>query len=235
MECSHSTETLHAGQEPFVLCSGRHQVAAELDRQPRAALRNAWRSERKVQQCGRIDLTIPNPVPSSPAYPTNPSGSIWFAGLNWARSKSLRDQDHRDASPRFRVHTYPELGLPRRRGAIRYPVERGYRGRSDGLWLRLRLSQLVRRCGQFVHSSTTTPVVQLSGSGANLPVVTGAAARNPLSYITPANPQGSGGTIPYTPYHLPIQNGWQWTAGVQRRLPGNMVAEDQYVGSHWSA
>jgi hypothetical protein len=76
-------------------------------------------------------------------------------------------------------------------------------------------------------------VVQLSGSGANLPVVTGAAARNPLSYITPANPQGSGGTIPYTPYHLPIQNGWQWTAGVQRRLLGNTVVEAQYVGSHW--
>jgi hypothetical protein len=87
--------------------------------------------------------------------------------------------------------------------------------------------------GSASTSSTTTPVVQLSGSGANLPVLTGAAARNPLSYITPATPQGSDGTIPYTPYHLPIQNGWQWTAGVQRRLPANMVAEAQYVGSHW--
>jgi hypothetical protein len=28
-------------------------------------------------------------------------------------------------------------------------------------------------------------------------------------------------------------NGWQWTAGVQRRLPANMVVEGQYVGSHW--
>jgi hypothetical protein len=28
-------------------------------------------------------------------------------------------------------------------------------------------------------------------------------------------------------------NGWQWTGSVQRRLPGNMVAEGQYVGSHW--
>ena len=88
--------------------------------------------------------------------------------------------------------------------------------------------------GSATTSSTTTPVVQLSGTGANLPVLRGAAARNPLSYITPANPQGSGGTIPYTPYSLPIQNGWQWTLGVQRRLPGNMVAEGQYVGSHWS-
>jgi hypothetical protein len=82
-------------------------------------------------------------------------------------------------------------------------------------------------------SSTTAPVVQLSGSGSNLVILNGAAARDPLSYITPANPQGSGGSIPYTPFHLPIQNGWQWMAGVQRRLPGNMVVEAQYVGSHW--
>lgn len=80
--------------------------------------------------------------------------------------------------------------------------------------------------------TATTPVVQLSGSGSNLPVIKGAAARNPLSYITPASPQGSG-SIPFTPYELPIQNGWQWTVGVQRTLPGGMVAEAQYVGSHW--
>jgi hypothetical protein len=73
------------------------------------------------------------------------------------------------------------------------------------------------------------PVVQLSGTGAGLPTIAG---RNPASYITPATPQGSG-FIPYTPYNLPIMNGWQWTAGVQRRLPANMVVEAQYVGSHW--
>src|SRR5258708_4221066 len=75
-------------------------------------------------------------------------------------------------------------------------------------------------------------VVQLSGTGAGLPLVVG-PDRNPADYITPATPQG-GGLIPYTPYNLPIMNGWQWTAGVQRRLPANMVVEGQYVGSHWS-
>jgi hypothetical protein len=73
------------------------------------------------------------------------------------------------------------------------------------------------------------PVVQLSGSGAGLPTISG---RNPASYITPASPQGNG-FIPYTPYNLPMMNGWQWTAGVQRRLPARMVVEAQYAGNHW--
>src|SRR6202035_3225701 len=45
--------------------------------------------------------------------------------------------------------------------------------------------------------------------------------------------QGNG-FIPYTPFNLPLMNGWQWTAGVQRRLPANMVVEAQYVGNHWN-
>jgi hypothetical protein len=74
-------------------------------------------------------------------------------------------------------------------------------------------------------------VVQLSGTGAGLPLVVG-PDRNPAHYITPAQPQGNG-LIPYTPYNLPIMNGWQWTASVQRRLPAKMVVEGQYLGSHW--
>jgi hypothetical protein len=79
--------------------------------------------------------------------------------------------------------------------------------------------------GTASTGSATTPVVQLSGSGAGLPIVSG---RNPALY----NGQGNG-FIPYTPYDLPVMNGWQWTGSVQRRLPGNMVAEGQYVGSRW--
>ena len=68
--------------------------------------------------------------------------------------------------------------------------------------------------------------MQLSGTGAALPVISGSQDRNPAVY----NGQGN---LPYTPYHLPIMDGWQWTASVQRRLPAKMVLEAQYVGSHW--
>src|SRR6202453_70079 len=187
----------------------------------------------KYNNAGGFDPTIPNPVPGTPTYPVNTNGSIWFAGLNGARTKSFATK----------TIVMPRLGFAYTPTQIW--VFRGGVGQFATLWSEDTVGgvmgfgsgcgfpNLCGAVGSSSTSSTTTPVVQLSGSGENLPVVTGAAARNPLSYITPANPQGSGGTIPYTPYHLPIQNGWQWTGGVQRRLPGNMVAEAQYVGSHW--
>jgi hypothetical protein len=182
-------------------------------------------STEKYNNAGGFDPTIANPVPSTPMYPTNPNGSIWFAGLNGARNKSFATK----------TIVMPRLGFAYT--PTQTWVFRGGVGQFATLWSEDTVGGVMGfgsgATGSSSTSSTTIPVVQLSGSGANLPVVTGAAARTPLSYITPANPQGSGGTIPYTPYHLPIQNGWQWTAGVQRRLPGNMVAEGQYVGSHW--
>src|SRR6202030_3850637 len=73
--------------------------------------------------------------------------------------------------------------------------------------------------GTGVTGSTTAnigqpPVVQLSGTGAALPVVSGAEDRNPAAYNGQEN-------IPYPPYNLPIMDGWQWTASAQRRLPAN--------------
>lgn len=183
---------------------------------------------------GGFDPTLTDPVASTTANPVNSLGSIWFAGLNGARNQSYATK----------TIVMPRLGF----AWTMSPnwVVRGGVGQYASLWSMdtvggvmgfgsgCGVPNLCGAVGSSTTSSTTTPVVQLSGSGSNLPVLTGAAARNPVAYITPATtPQGSGGTIPYTPYHLPIQNGWQWTVGVQRRLPGNMVAEAQYVGAHW--
>jgi hypothetical protein len=187
-------------------------------------------SSEKYNNAGGFDPTIADPLGSSyvsgaTTYPLNTQGSIWFAGLNGARTQSYETK----------TQVMPRLGF----AWTMSPnwVLRGGVGQFASLWSEDTVGGPMGfgsgSVGSATSSSTTTPVVQLSGSGANLPVLTGAAARNPLSYITPASPQGSGGTIPYTPYSLPIQNGWQWTAGVQRRLPGNLVAEGQYVGSHW--
>ncbi len=190
-------------------------------------------STEKYNNAGGFDPTLADPVASTSAYPVNSLGSMWFAGLNGERRQSYATK----------TLVMPRLGF----AWTMSPdwVIRGGVGQYASLWSMdtvggvmgfgsgCGVPGLCGAVGSTTTSSTTTPVVQLSGSGANLPVVTGAAARNPLSYITPANPQGSGGSIPYTPFHLPIQNGWQWTVGVQRRLPGNMVAEAQYVGSHW--
>jgi Carboxypeptidase regulatory-like domain/TonB dependent receptor len=69
------------------------------------------------------------------------------------------------------------------------------------------------------------PVVQLSGTGSNLPFVH--ASTNAGAY----NGQG-GGNIPYMPYYLPVGKVYQWSMNIQRQLGGGMVVEAAYVGSH---
>lgn len=176
---------------------------------------------------GGFDPNLPNPVASpGPGYPVNSMGSIWFAGLNGARTQNFETK----------TIVMPRLGFawqPTNKWVVRGGV-----GQYSSLWSMdtvggpLGFGSGVT--GNYATTSTTTPVVQLSGTGTNLPTISG---RNPASYILPTIndvvvPQGNG-FIPYTPYDLPIMNGWQWTAGVQRTLPWKMVAEAQYVGSHW--
>jgi hypothetical protein len=168
---------------------------------------------------GGFDPTIPNPVTSPP---TNPNGSIWFAGLNGARTQNFETK----------TKVMPRLGFAWQ--ATNNWVVRGGVGQYAALWsmdtVGGPLGFGTGITGTASANPGQPPVVQLSGTGAGLPTISG---RNPASYITPANPQGNG-FIPYTPFDLPIMNGWQWTASVQRRLPANMVVEAQYVGSHWN-
>lgn len=170
---------------------------------------------------GGFDPTLANPVPSTTQYPTNPLGSLWFASASGARNEAF--QTKTIVMPRFGFAWEPTDKW----------VVRGGVGQYSSLWSMDTAGGPVGFGSGLTGSQTANvgqaPVVQLSGSGANLAVLGGI---NPVSYITPATPQGSG-NIPYTPYSLPIMNGWQWTAGVQRRLPQNMVVEVQYVGSHW--
>jgi len=159
---------------------------------------------------GGFDPTLTNPV-------TNTPGSIWFAGLNGARTQSFETK----------AIAMPRLGFAWQ--ASNNWVVRGGVGQYSSLWSMdtvggpLGFGSGVT--GTASTASPTTPVVQLSGNGVGLPIIAG---RDPALY----NGQGNG-FIPYTPYHLPIMNGWQWTASVQRRLPANMVVEGQYVGNHW--
>ena len=160
---------------------------------------------------GGFDPTLTNPV-------TNTPGSIWFAGLNGARTQSFETK----------TKPMPRLGFAWQ--ASENWVIRGGVGQYASLWS-MDTAGGPLGFGTGVTGSTTAnigqpPVVQLSGTGAALPVVSGAEDRNPAAY----NGQGN---IPYTPYNLPIMDGWQWTASAQRRLPANMVVEAQYIGSHW--
>ena len=168
---------------------------------------------------GGFDPTLTNPI-------TNTPGSIWFAGLNGERTQSFQTK----------TIAMPRLGFAWQ--VSNNWVVRGGVGQYSSLWSMDTVGgPLGFGTGATGSASDPTstgnpfglgPVVQLSGTGANLPVISGANARNPAAY----NGQGNG-FLPYTPNNLPIMSGWQWTGSVQRRLPGNMVVEGQYVGSHW--
>jgi hypothetical protein len=173
---------------------------------------------------GGFDPTLINPV-------TNTLGTMWFAGLNGSRTQNFATK----------TKVMPRLGFAWQ--ASDNWVVRGGFGQYASLWSMdtvggpLGFGTGVTGTASANAAFTPTgvyigqsPVVQLSGTGAGLPTISG---RDPASYITPANPQGNG-FIPYTPYDLPIMAGWQWTASVQRRLPANMVVEAQYVGNHWN-
>src|SRR5216684_3526434 len=165
---------------------------------------------------GGFDPTLTNPI-------TNTPGSIWFGGLNGARTQSF--QTKTKVMPRLGIAWSPTNNW----------VLRGGVGQYSSLWSMDTVGGPLGFGSGSVGSAAgpvgPTPLVQLSGSGASLLATSYVAGpnRNPGAY----NGLGSGGVIPYTPYNLPIMNGWQWTAGIQRRLPANMVLEGQYVGSHW--
>jgi hypothetical protein len=80
-----------------------------------------------------------------------------------------------------------------------------------------------------------TPLIYLSSSAATaataLPYVMGSpAARQPLTYITPASPQ----SVTYTPYNVPIGRINEWTLSVEHQFAHDYAASVAYVGSHGS-
>ena len=162
---------------------------------------------------GGFDPTLTNPITGTP-------GSIWFAGLSGERTMCFKTQ-------------YP-IVMPRLGFAWSLTnnwVLRGGVGQYSAMWSSDTAGGEIgfgsASLGTASAAPGQPPVVQLSGTGANLPYIL--PSRNAADYNNEGN-----GFIPYMPYDLPAMKGWQWSGSVQRRLPGNMVIEAGYVGSHWN-
>jgi hypothetical protein len=69
-----------------------------------------------------------------------------------------------------------------------------------------------------------TPVVLLSGTGANLPYI-------PAS-TDPAAKNGAGNNINYAQFHQPVGGSYQWNIQAQRQINSNLVGSLAYIGTH---
>ena len=72
------------------------------------------------------------------------------------------------------------------------------------------------------NTSGITPVVSLSGTGANLPFSSNST--DPTVF--------NGQTVNYVQYHQPVGGSYQWNVEIQRQLSSDMVASLSYVASH---
>jgi len=82
------------------------------------------------------------------------------------------------------------------------------------------------------NGKTANPLISLSASAATAGpilnyVVGSPAARQPLTYITPANPQN----VTYTPYNVPVARINEWTVSVEHQFAHDYAASVAYVGS----
>jgi hypothetical protein len=163
----------------------------------------------QYNEAGGFNPNLTDPTTGKPGY-------IWFAGLNGAPTDSFKTQ-------------YP-IVMPRLGFAWSLTdkwVVRGGVGQYSAMWSGDTAGGEIgfgtESTGNAAASAGQPPVVQLDGTGANLPY--SLLGRIPSLY--------NGQAPPYYPYDLPAMKGWQWSGSVQRRLPGNMVLEAAYVGSHW--
>jgi hypothetical protein len=85
------------------------------------------------------------------------------------------------------------------------------------------------------NGTGSNPLISLSASAATAGpilnyVVGSPAARQPLTYITPASPQG----VTYTPYNVPVGKIKEWTLSVEHQFAHDYAASVAYVGSYGS-
>jgi hypothetical protein len=76
--------------------------------------------------------------------------------------------------------------------------------------------------GNISDTTQYTPVVTLSGTGANLPYI--AASTDPTAF--------NGSSQLFIQYHMPVGGSYQWNLQVQRELGTDMVASLAYVASY---
>jgi hypothetical protein len=156
---------------------------------------------------GDFDPMLINPV-------TNTPGAMWFA--------------------------------PNGRSAIEQTVNNIFLPRVGAAWS-VRPNWVVRAgFGIFSYGwSEDTYAGGAEGFGANAtgslsdsvyaqPIFQFSSTSPPLNYVNASKSSGAynGHTANYAPYHTPVARNYEWSFSIERQLPGGMVAQAAYTGSH---
>src|SRR5579884_2472459 len=172
----------------------------------RYQIQGGWREV--GNRIGDFDPNIINPVTHTP-------GAMWFAPNNGRNSVE---------APIYDIFL-PRLGFawePRNNWVVRggfgiysynWSIDT-YAGGAEGFG--------TNSTGSLSETDHQTPVFILSNPNP------------PLNYVTASHDPGAynGQSVNYYPYHTPVAKNYQWSFSIQHQLPGSMVAEIAYVGSH---
>ena len=160
-----------------------------------------------------FDPTVPNPA-------TGTLGALWYGSTHANGRTRIQDSVYTTFLPRigFAYQLDPNTVIRGGFGIYAYnwsndTYNGGVMGAAFG-------SQ-----GNVTDSTNgVTPVVILSGTGANLPYI-------PAS-TDPAAKNGAGNNLNWAQFNQPVGGSYQWNVQAQRQLNPNLVASLAYVGTH---
>ena len=160
-----------------------------------------------------FDPTVPNPG-------TGTLGALWFGSTHANGRSRIQNSVYNTFLPRFGFAYQLDPNTVIRGGFGLYAYNWSNDTYNDGVMGAAFGSQ-----GNVTDSTNgVTPVVILSGSGANLPYI-------PTS-TNPAALNGVGNNLSYAQFHQPVGGSYQWNIQGQRQINSNLVASLAYVASH---
>ena len=177
----------------------------------RYQIQTGWSEVKGNEQS--FDPTVPNPG-------TGTLGALWFGSTHANGRTRIQNSVYSTFLPRFGFAYQLDPKTVIRGGFGIYAYNWSNDTYNGGVMGAAFGSQ-----GNVTDSTNgVTPVVILSGSGANLPYI-------PAS-TDPAYKNGAGNNINYAQYHQPVGGSYQWNVQAQRQINSNLVASLAYVGTH---
>jgi hypothetical protein len=160
-----------------------------------------------------FDPTVPNPA-------TGTLGALWYGSTHANGRTRIQDSVYSTVLPRLGFSYQFDPNTVFRGGFGLYAYNWSNDTYNGGVMGAAFGSQ-----GNVTDSTNgVTPVVTLSGSGANLPYI-------PTS-TDPAALNGAGNNVNIAQFHQPVGGSYQWNVQAQRQINNNLVASLAYVASH---